>query len=400
MTDSPIVIRPWPGDSPPWFKLWRDRLLGSSNVQRMDAKTFGAYMFVLLVCWQDGAVDDERDELLAITRLTPADFKKVWPRVRRCLEPTADGRLHSPRMTKEREGTMDASTKQSERAQLRWKREREAKAAELLEAEAGTAESMPPHSSGTAGPEPPGVPEESPADTPAVRLETLDDRNNCARGSSQTPNASGRHGVAQDPPTEPGTSGASTARLTDNQAEALTAAFLALLRQFNPACPNPRDGRWGEPLRAMHDDDGIDVTAITGTAAWLYGGAYKPDRPQFDLRTRTVNPAAYRQQYPTITALMASQRELLDDPAQPACLACERHGKPAVVLAVHTFTCKHKRIWMFLDELTCPHCAVKRLVKRSGGSCLDCDEPPNDDIRAWLRPLLATNTPPDEEDCT
>ena len=86
----------------PWFF---DDFRGSPKVQLMSRACQMGYLWLLAYLWQEGTVADDPEVIRRICQATPEEWSLEGALVMACLRPAPDqpGRLHSPRMSSERE---------------------------------------------------------------------------------------------------------------------------------------------------------------------------------------------------------------------------------------------------------------------------------------------------------
>lgn len=76
-----------------WMPFYVTDYLG--DTMHLTTTQHGAYLLLLLACWKaGGVVPDDDAQLAAITRLTPSDWKKNAPVLRRFFESSAEGLQH------------------------------------------------------------------------------------------------------------------------------------------------------------------------------------------------------------------------------------------------------------------------------------------------------------------
>lgn len=87
----------------PWFRFWVGDFLGDTRTRLMDAEAVGAYLLILLACWDDGSVPDDPEALRVLARAREDTWPRSWALIAPCLEPVPGGagKLHSPKMTAE-----------------------------------------------------------------------------------------------------------------------------------------------------------------------------------------------------------------------------------------------------------------------------------------------------------
>lgn len=105
---------------------------GHQKVRKMNFYERALYLHVLLWCHEepDDAISDDVVELATMAGLPLDEFNRYWPKVRERLRATPDGKLTHPRIRREKEKTIEASERNRGKANKRWQKERERKAAE------------------------------------------------------------------------------------------------------------------------------------------------------------------------------------------------------------------------------------------------------------------------------
>lgn len=94
-----------------WMPFYVTDYLG--DTMHLSTTQHGAYLLMLLACWKAGGdLPDDNDQLASITRLSPADWKKNAPVLRRFFE-AADGLLSHGRVKKELVKAQELSAKRS-----------------------------------------------------------------------------------------------------------------------------------------------------------------------------------------------------------------------------------------------------------------------------------------------
>jgi len=87
----------------PAFPFYASDFLSDLNVIVLTADEVGAYILLMAVCWRETFLPDSLDELAAIARLQPGQFKTSWERrLSRCFAQRDDGSWVHPRLEKER----------------------------------------------------------------------------------------------------------------------------------------------------------------------------------------------------------------------------------------------------------------------------------------------------------
>ena len=66
----------------PAFQFYPADFLSDKNTLVMSAQEIGAYCLLIFVCWSEGFLHDDPEELATIARLPLDQFKKSWEKVR------------------------------------------------------------------------------------------------------------------------------------------------------------------------------------------------------------------------------------------------------------------------------------------------------------------------------
>jgi uncharacterized protein YdaU (DUF1376 family) len=103
----------------PWLPLYIDDFRASPRVGRMSLAERGAYLYLLMACWEGGGrIKDDPEILGEALDVDPEELTQaLTPRVRRCFQ-EADGWLVNPRMLFEVQRAAAASARQAEKGRL------------------------------------------------------------------------------------------------------------------------------------------------------------------------------------------------------------------------------------------------------------------------------------------
>lgn len=103
----------------PWLPLYIDDFRASPRVGRMSLAERGAYLYLLMACWEGGGrIKDDPVILGEALDVDPEELAQaLTPRVRRCFQ-KADGWLVNPRMLFEVKRAAAASARQAEKGRL------------------------------------------------------------------------------------------------------------------------------------------------------------------------------------------------------------------------------------------------------------------------------------------
>jgi uncharacterized protein YdaU (DUF1376 family) len=87
----------------PAFQCYAADFLADKNVMVMSAEEVGAYWLLILVCWREGVLPNDMEELAALARIPIERFEPSWnKRIARCFEQNLEGEWVHPRLEKER----------------------------------------------------------------------------------------------------------------------------------------------------------------------------------------------------------------------------------------------------------------------------------------------------------
>jgi len=109
----------------PAFQFYPSDFLSDGNTIVMSAEEIGMYTLLLCVCWKEGSIPDDIDELSILTRTSSDKFEKSWEkRISKCFVKNDNGELVNPRLEKERIKQKNYKKKKQEAgkkgAQARW----------------------------------------------------------------------------------------------------------------------------------------------------------------------------------------------------------------------------------------------------------------------------------------
>lgn len=157
-----------------WMPLWIGAYL--ADTMHLSRDSHGGYLLLLFAYWRNkGPLLDDDEELASITKATPAEWRKLRPRLVRFFT-VADGHWHHGRADKElnRAGLHKATAvaKAKAGAEARWKKAREQAA--------GNAPSMPEALPGA-------VPKQCPTPSPNAEAIASDGADAPAAGEGQLP---------------------------------------------------------------------------------------------------------------------------------------------------------------------------------------------------------------------
>lgn len=87
----------------PAFQIYAADFLADKNVMVMSAEEVGAYWLLILVCWREGILPNDVEELAALARTPMKRFEASWKkRIARCFVRTESGGWTHQRLEKER----------------------------------------------------------------------------------------------------------------------------------------------------------------------------------------------------------------------------------------------------------------------------------------------------------
>jgi uncharacterized protein YdaU (DUF1376 family) len=92
----------------PAFQFYPSDFLSDAKTMVMTAEEIGAYILLISICWREGELSNDLDELAALARMTPDAFKASWEkRICRCFRQTDSGAWVHPRLERERKTQED-----------------------------------------------------------------------------------------------------------------------------------------------------------------------------------------------------------------------------------------------------------------------------------------------------
>lgn len=107
----------------PAFQFYPDDFLGSSKVAVMTPTEIGVYVLLLCMDWNGNGITYNPKLLARFCRMPEPEFAEAWEVVRQCFE-ERDGKLHNPRLEREREKQAKYSAKQKAASDARWESHR------------------------------------------------------------------------------------------------------------------------------------------------------------------------------------------------------------------------------------------------------------------------------------
>jgi uncharacterized protein YdaU (DUF1376 family) len=110
-----------PNDTrPPAFQCYAADVLADKNVIVMTTEEFGAYWLLILVCWREGELPNDVEELALIARMPTERFQPSWEkRIRRCFEQRETGEWIHGRLEVERHRQAENRAKKQHAALVR-----------------------------------------------------------------------------------------------------------------------------------------------------------------------------------------------------------------------------------------------------------------------------------------
>jgi uncharacterized protein YdaU (DUF1376 family) len=102
-----------PGKAPA-FQFYPNDFLSDANVICMSLQERGAYITLICVCWQQGTLPTNIDQLARFCGTPIAVFRKLWPAVEKCFKVSGE-RLTHPRLERERKKQREFRKLQSDK---------------------------------------------------------------------------------------------------------------------------------------------------------------------------------------------------------------------------------------------------------------------------------------------
>jgi uncharacterized protein YdaU (DUF1376 family) len=112
----------------PAFQFYARDFLADQEQALMSLQEAGAYIRLLAHCWLKGSLPPSTVELSRLCGATPGQMVKMWPAISSCFKEASDGRWTHKRLDDERKKQADHSRRQSDRADKRWEKSRNATA--------------------------------------------------------------------------------------------------------------------------------------------------------------------------------------------------------------------------------------------------------------------------------
>ena len=100
----------------PAFQFYPNDFLSDANVIVMSLQERGAYITLICVCWQQGALPNNVDQLARFCGAPVSVFRRLWPAIQKCFRPSSDGATFThPRLERERKKQREYRKLQSEK---------------------------------------------------------------------------------------------------------------------------------------------------------------------------------------------------------------------------------------------------------------------------------------------
>jgi uncharacterized protein YdaU (DUF1376 family) len=99
----------------PAFQFYPNDFLSDANVIVMSMQERGCYITLICVCWQQGSLPSDTDQLARFCALPVPTFRKLWPAVEKCFRASGADRLVHPRLEKERKKQREFRKLQSDK---------------------------------------------------------------------------------------------------------------------------------------------------------------------------------------------------------------------------------------------------------------------------------------------
>lgn len=132
-----------PGKAPA-FQFYPNDFLSDANVIVMSLQERGAYITLICVCWQQGTLPNNIEQLARFCGTPAATFRKLWPAVERCFKVSANGLyLLHPRLEKERKKQREYRKLQSDKGKASAARRNHGSTAVQPRLDSGSTEGQP-----------------------------------------------------------------------------------------------------------------------------------------------------------------------------------------------------------------------------------------------------------------
>ena len=99
----------------PSFDFYPKDWLSDDKTLMMTFAEKGAYADLLCHCWLNGTIPDDPSQLARLLKCPLSVLNRLWPALRPCFEPAAEGRLIQARLDRERGKKAAYSAEQAER---------------------------------------------------------------------------------------------------------------------------------------------------------------------------------------------------------------------------------------------------------------------------------------------
>jgi|SRR6185436_10663207 len=116
----------------PAFQLYPKDLLSDANVLAMDLREFGAYVKLLLICWNEYGVPQDFDRVARMIGCSRTDFDTLWVPIAHCFYQDCDGKWQQKRLDSERAKQRKFRKQRKIAADTRWKKVQDSRNADAL----------------------------------------------------------------------------------------------------------------------------------------------------------------------------------------------------------------------------------------------------------------------------
>ena len=109
----------------PAFQFYPADFLADGKVMIMDLESRGAYITLLCICWREGSLPSDLDQLAKMLSVSRKKMDRIWGVIGRCFKKKNQNSMSHPRLDREKRRQKENLAAKKRAAETRWNKERE-----------------------------------------------------------------------------------------------------------------------------------------------------------------------------------------------------------------------------------------------------------------------------------